>query len=69
MTWDKAEDIMGRPPYATLLTRAGTLQKVYTDVDGRVWISLEGDVVADVEYELDNPNPTLFERVAKWLRL
>ncbi len=68
MQWDQAEQILGKAPFQT--TYDGMLHKSYTDVDGRVRLSFDAEgVVRQVKYIPDNPDPTAFQRLAKWLRL
>jgi hypothetical protein len=69
MTWDRAEEILGRPPSGTFIRPDGTLQKIYVDVDGRAVVVIDGEVVTDVDYIPDNPNPGFYFRLVRWLRL
>jgi hypothetical protein len=71
MKWDEAEAVLKAKPHSMYLVH-GRLEKEYVDVDGRVRVEIggeDGDEVVDWEYLPDNPNPDLFQRFAKWLRL
>jgi hypothetical protein len=70
MDWERVDEIMGDQPFETYMSvEKGLLRKSFKDVDGKALVVFDGDVVKDVQYVPDNPNPDFFERLAKSLRL
>jgi hypothetical protein len=68
MTWDQAEEILGEPKYGTWYQSDGLLEKAYDDVDGRVRVSIDGEVVVAVQYIPNEVDTGFFARIARGLR-